>query len=211
MRENVGRALNDRLRRARLERGWTLMQVAQKLDVSYVTVSGWERGTVKPSPRYWKPICKLLGLTIDDFFPPDRGPGTKQWARQKSREAAQPPHSVHAATLAGGAPVSAEMDQSPAAAVNSLLTMLVEAAESAEANLTPSERLMLTKIFEKGLRALEESGEHEQIEQLRRDLYKQENRAALYLTAVGIALLDFLTSPSSQDFGTALARIEAAS
>jgi transcriptional regulator with XRE-family HTH domain len=53
----------------RRSKGWTMDELARRLDVSEPTVSMWESG--KRRPLNWEmvvAVCKLFGLTIDQLI-----------------------------------------------------------------------------------------------------------------------------------------------
>ena len=52
-------ALNNALRLARLECGWTQQYVAAQIDCNTDVVSRWERGVRMPSPYYQEKLCRL--------------------------------------------------------------------------------------------------------------------------------------------------------
>lgn len=62
--------LGDKVRRARKERGLTLVEVARSAGCSPSFISGVERGKVSPSITTLKRIANALGATIVDFFMP---------------------------------------------------------------------------------------------------------------------------------------------
>ncbi|HLZ64475.1 MAG TPA: helix-turn-helix domain-containing protein, partial [Ktedonosporobacter sp.] len=56
--------LNQALRRARKERGWTQQYVADQIDAPLaLNVTRWERGTSIPSAHYIERLCQLFGKT----------------------------------------------------------------------------------------------------------------------------------------------------
>jgi transcriptional regulator with XRE-family HTH domain len=54
---------NDFLCKARQTRGWTQLDVAEKLDVGVRTVRSWERGDRTPSLQQQLRLCDLFGMT----------------------------------------------------------------------------------------------------------------------------------------------------
>ena len=54
--------------RLRNKKKWTQQQVADKLGVSPVTVSGWEIGKRMPEPQMWPRIAQLFGTTVDNLL-----------------------------------------------------------------------------------------------------------------------------------------------
>jgi transcriptional regulator with XRE-family HTH domain len=63
------------LRRHRLAKGLTLVQVASRLRVRPGTVQGWETGMWKPRPEMYPKIGAVLGIDpieITRFVAPER-------------------------------------------------------------------------------------------------------------------------------------------
>ena len=56
------------MQRLRKRKKWTQQQVADKLGVSPVTVSGWEIGKRIPEPHMWPRIAQLFGTTVDNLL-----------------------------------------------------------------------------------------------------------------------------------------------
>ncbi|HYX50216.1 MAG TPA: helix-turn-helix domain-containing protein, partial [Ktedonobacteraceae bacterium] len=55
---------NQLLRQARLERGWTQKDVADRIGAPLnLNVNRWERGTSKPSAYYVQKLCEVFGKT----------------------------------------------------------------------------------------------------------------------------------------------------
>jgi transcriptional regulator with XRE-family HTH domain len=55
---------NQLLRQARLERGWTQKDVADRIGAPLnLNVNRWERGTSKPSAYYIQKLCEVFGKT----------------------------------------------------------------------------------------------------------------------------------------------------
>jgi transcriptional regulator with XRE-family HTH domain len=57
--------LGERIKRLRMERGWSQTQLAQKLDVHPKQVSGWERGAHTPSTDVLIRIAEVLSVSLD--------------------------------------------------------------------------------------------------------------------------------------------------
>lgn len=57
-------AFGTRLNRLRRERGMTLAQVADALDVSKPTVWAWEKGKARPLPERLGAIAEVLGVSV---------------------------------------------------------------------------------------------------------------------------------------------------
>lgn len=58
----IGEPFGVRLNRLRRERGMTLAQVAEALDVSKPTVWAWEKGKARPLPDRLAPLADVLGV-----------------------------------------------------------------------------------------------------------------------------------------------------
>src|SRR5947209_5971033 len=59
---------NHLLRRARLERGWTQKDVADRIGAPLdLNVTRWERGTAAPSAYYLQRLCELFGKSADEL------------------------------------------------------------------------------------------------------------------------------------------------
>lgn len=58
---------NDRLRRQREERGWSQEHVAEKLEVTPLTVQRWEQGVYQPKGRNRIEVIKLFGRSAEEL------------------------------------------------------------------------------------------------------------------------------------------------
>jgi len=58
---------NERLRRARLLKGWSQAELAEQVGTSFEMVSRWERGVTVPSPHYRKRLYAVLGKTAEEL------------------------------------------------------------------------------------------------------------------------------------------------
>src|SRR5947209_20107620 len=58
---------NERLRRARILKGWSQAELAEQVGTSFEMVSRWERGVTVPSPRYQKRLYAVLGKTAEEL------------------------------------------------------------------------------------------------------------------------------------------------
>jgi len=58
---------NERLRRARYEKGWTQAELAEKMGTTFETVSRWERGIKAPSAFFRRKLCDVLGRTAEEL------------------------------------------------------------------------------------------------------------------------------------------------
>ncbi len=59
--------MRKQLRQARINRGWTLEQAAESIDVHPNTLSLWERGDQAISDKFQNRLCKIYGITIEDL------------------------------------------------------------------------------------------------------------------------------------------------
>ena len=57
--------INDRIKNLRKEKGWTQLQLAEKLNVTDKAVSKWEVGEANPDLSSIVNIASLFGVTID--------------------------------------------------------------------------------------------------------------------------------------------------
>ncbi|HLH61664.1 MAG TPA: helix-turn-helix domain-containing protein [Ktedonobacteraceae bacterium] len=58
---------NERLVRARLEKGWTQAQLAEEVGTTFETVSRWERGIVIPGLYYRQKLCRVFNKTATEL------------------------------------------------------------------------------------------------------------------------------------------------
>lgn len=56
------------IKEARLKRGLTQLQLAEKVGCSRATIATWERGKTEPHIRFIKPLAKALRCKMSDFF-----------------------------------------------------------------------------------------------------------------------------------------------
>src|SRR5438876_3640956 len=49
------------VRAKRLGRGWTQGELAERLGMTNVTISRWEKGRVEPSPVFWEKFLEVIG------------------------------------------------------------------------------------------------------------------------------------------------------
>ena len=61
-------AANERMKRARLEKGLSQQGLADALGVSRQTINAIEKGDYNPTIRLCIGICRVLGLTLNDLF-----------------------------------------------------------------------------------------------------------------------------------------------
>ncbi len=58
---------NELLRRARILKGWSQAELAEKVGTSFEMVSRWERSVTAPSPRYRRQLCAVLGKSAEEL------------------------------------------------------------------------------------------------------------------------------------------------
>jgi putative transcriptional regulator len=58
----------NKLRVERLRRGWSQEQMAERLQVSRITINRWEQGHYVPSRYHVRRLCKLLGKRRGELF-----------------------------------------------------------------------------------------------------------------------------------------------
>lgn len=71
----MGKTLGRRIRRARLQNGWSQALLAEKVGVAQPTISSWEQGKTKPDEKQMKHLEHRLGSLRST--PGDSSPGTK--------------------------------------------------------------------------------------------------------------------------------------
>lgn len=55
------------IRELREAAGWTQLQLANRLEVTPVTVYNWERGKYEPSAKQLRAIARVFGVSMDDI------------------------------------------------------------------------------------------------------------------------------------------------
>lgn len=73
MRSGVIMTLGDRIKRLRQEKGWSQMQLSQKLKVHQKQISGYERGIHAPSIEFLIKLANLFNVSLDYIAFDDRG------------------------------------------------------------------------------------------------------------------------------------------
>jgi predicted ATPase/DNA-binding CsgD family transcriptional regulator/transcriptional regulator with XRE-family HTH domain len=58
---------NERLKRARYQKGWTQAELAEKVGTTFETVSRWERGIKAPNAYYRRKLCEVLDKTAEEL------------------------------------------------------------------------------------------------------------------------------------------------
>lgn len=90
---NVDRVVGQQLRQARLRKGWSQQQLADRLGVSYQQVQKYEKAMSKvPPARLWT-LCSVFAVPITYFF-------EGLTSEDGTREAVDPQVSVSSARLA---------------------------------------------------------------------------------------------------------------
>lgn len=57
----VPRNYAEIVRAKRLARGWTQVEMAERLGLTNVTISRWEKGRVEPLPTFWEKFLEVMG------------------------------------------------------------------------------------------------------------------------------------------------------
>jgi type I site-specific restriction endonuclease/ribosome-binding protein aMBF1 (putative translation factor) len=65
---------NHLLRNARIQRGWTQEELAEKIGVNPITVKRWEGDYSTPSPRYRRALSELFEKSLDELGLPGVSP-----------------------------------------------------------------------------------------------------------------------------------------
>lgn len=65
--------LAEALKAAREQAGMTKEQAGKAVGRSHKTIAAYETGTNEPSPEKLLVLCRLYGVSIGFFFPPDVG------------------------------------------------------------------------------------------------------------------------------------------
>ena len=59
---------NLAMKRARMEKGFSQQELADRLGVSRQTINAIEKGDYNPTIKLCIGICRVLGLTLNDLF-----------------------------------------------------------------------------------------------------------------------------------------------
>ena len=85
-------AIGGALKAARVAKGWSREQLAEKLDVHPSSVGYWERGEGWPDSAHHKKLSALLNIPVERLTPPDgpraKGANNGQFAGKGPRSAA---------------------------------------------------------------------------------------------------------------------------
>ena len=57
------------IRQLREQRGWTQLELAQRLQVTPVTVYNWERGRTEPRLAQFRRLARTFGVRMDAIAP----------------------------------------------------------------------------------------------------------------------------------------------
>lgn len=57
--------LHERIRQLRIERGWSQVELAEKLCVSKQSVSNWENDNIQPSIQMLMKIARIFSVSAD--------------------------------------------------------------------------------------------------------------------------------------------------
>src|SRR5216683_863390 len=82
---------NQKLRKARLQKRWSIEKAAEKVGVSWHTYSRWEHGTQRPHPTTLDMLCDAFGMSPEELglaFE-DVEPASESDEQMKRREALQ--------------------------------------------------------------------------------------------------------------------------
>ena len=60
--------MNDKMKKARLEKNLSQTELAKIIGVSRQTINMIENGDYNPTIALCRKICKVLGYTLDDLF-----------------------------------------------------------------------------------------------------------------------------------------------
>jgi transcriptional regulator with XRE-family HTH domain len=67
----MGSTIGSKLKDLRKEKGWTIEDLAKKLDVSVGIISEWERGIKEPRSSTRKKLCATYNITESSLFETD--------------------------------------------------------------------------------------------------------------------------------------------
>ena len=83
--------LNQKLRKARKQKRWSIEKAAEKVGVSWLTYSRWEHGTQNPHPTTLDMLCDAFGLSPEElgFATESYTQDTESDENMKRREALQ--------------------------------------------------------------------------------------------------------------------------
>lgn len=80
--------LGRRIHELRMQRGWTLQDLAREAKLSLSFMGHIERGTRKPSLETIVRLAQVFGVSIDSLLLPDRVPANRNYAAQELLKAA---------------------------------------------------------------------------------------------------------------------------
>ncbi|MBR1614653.1 MAG: helix-turn-helix domain-containing protein [Treponema sp.] len=58
----------ERIKKMRLEKGWTEYELAERAELTQSTISSWYRKNLIPSIPSLEHICSAYGITLSQFF-----------------------------------------------------------------------------------------------------------------------------------------------
>lgn len=67
-------------------RGWTQVELGEKLNYSDKTISKWERGESIPDAAILKEISTLFGVTLDSLLTDHKGKAPAEWEKKSRKE-----------------------------------------------------------------------------------------------------------------------------
>ena len=97
-----------RLRRCRKDRGWTQEELGERLGVSGLRISDYERGARTPTQLELAALANALGVPVPELVPKERPPGEEPEAVQE----AEPPPEISAPPPAVGPSANGHADVS---------------------------------------------------------------------------------------------------
>lgn len=67
---DLNKFVGNKLRNYRLNQGYTLSQIAHKMQTTPQTISRWEKGERNLTQNHLFEFSKIYNVSIDTFFPP---------------------------------------------------------------------------------------------------------------------------------------------
>jgi len=58
----------ERIKKMRIEKGWTEYELAERAELTQSTISSWYRKNLIPSIPSLEHICSAYGITLSQFF-----------------------------------------------------------------------------------------------------------------------------------------------
>lgn len=79
-----GSTLAERVRSARMRRGWSQLDLAKNASVAHMTVSSIENEAHKTRPSSLRKVARALGVEVNDLYPPVKDSGPKVRAARRA-------------------------------------------------------------------------------------------------------------------------------